>query len=125
MKINNVSFTDMAEAPPRERAALARSAITMKMDGPKKSAKFGLMRKGEYTGVSVALNTQSKFAKLAVGKQVVTAKQRHSGDKIFPLVVAVSGKAPITKVEVDFEPQPKNTFKFRVNGEDIYSLVQE
>ena len=71
-------FTDMAEAPPRERAALARSAISMKMDGPKKSAKFGLMRKGEYIGVSVVLNTQSKFAKLAVGKQVVTAKQRNS-----------------------------------------------
>ena len=64
----------MAEAPPRERAALARSAITMKMDGPKKSAKFGLLRKGEYTGVSVVHNTQTKFAKLAVGKHVITAK---------------------------------------------------
>ena len=88
----------MAEAPPRERAALARSAISMNMNGPKKSAKFGLMRRGEYTEVSVVLNTQTKFAKLAVGKQVTTAKQRNSGEKIFPLVVAVSGKAPITKV---------------------------
>ena len=88
----------MSEAPHRERAALARSAITMKMDGPKKSANFGLLRKGEYLGVSVVLNTQSKFGKLAVGKQVVTGKQRNSGDKIFPLVVAVSGKAPIAKV---------------------------
>ena len=57
LSINNVSFTDMAEAPPRERAALARSAISMKMNGPKKSAKFGLMRRGEYIGVSVVLNT--------------------------------------------------------------------
>ena len=64
----------MVEAPPRERAALARSAIKMKMDGPKKSAKFGLMLKGEYIGVSVVMNNQTKFCKLAVGKQVVTAK---------------------------------------------------
>ena len=89
---------DMSEAPPRERAALARSAISMKMDGPKKSAKFGLMRKGEYIGVSVVLNTQTKFGKLAVGKHVVTAKQRHSGDNIFPLTVAVNGFAPLVKV---------------------------
>ena len=79
----------MAEAPPRERAALARSAISFKMQGPKKSARFGLLRKGEYIDVSVVLNTQSKFAKLAVGKHVVTAKQRYSGDKIFPLAVAI------------------------------------
>ena len=94
------------------------------MDGPKKSAKFGLLRKGEFLGVSVVLNTQSKFGKLAVGKHVVTGKQRHSGDKIFPLIVAVSGKAPITKVQVDYD-QPKNTFKFKVNDEDVYSLVKE
>ena len=40
----------MDEAPSRERAALARTAITMKMDGPKKIAKFGFLRKGEYVG---------------------------------------------------------------------------
>ena len=82
------------------------------------------MLKGEYIGVSVVMNTQTKFCKLAVGKQVVTAKQRRSGDNIFPLVVAVSGKAPLTKVQVDYD-QPKNTFSFRVNDEDIYSLVKE
>ena len=32
---------------------------------------------------------------------------------------------PLTKVWVDFEPQPKNTFVFRINGEDIYNLVKE
>ena len=62
----------MAEAPPRERADLARSAIEVKMDGPKKTAKFGLLLKGQYIGVSVVLNTHTKFAKLAVGKHVVT-----------------------------------------------------
>ena len=67
-------FEDMAEAPPRERAALARSAITMKMEGQKRSAKFGLLRRGEYIGVSVVHNTLTKFAKLAVGKHVITAK---------------------------------------------------
>ena len=114
----------MPEAPPRERAALARSTISYKMNGAKKSAKFGLMRKGEYIGVSIVLNTQSKFAKLAVGKHVVTAKQRQSKDKIFPLAVAVRDKSPLEKVQVDYDPQ-KNTFKLRVNDEDIYSLVKE
>ena len=97
----------------------------MRMDGPKKSAKFGLLRKGDYIGVSVVYNTLTKFAKLAVGKHVVTAKQRHTGDLIFPLIVAPSGLNPISKVSVTYEPQTKNTFKFSVNGEDIYSLVKE
>ena len=64
----------MEEAPPRERAPLARSAMTMNMDGPKKSAKFGLLLKGKYIGVSALLNFKTKFAKLSVGKHVVTAK---------------------------------------------------
>ena len=115
----------MAEAPPRERAALARSAISMKMDGPKKMAKFGLLLKGKYIGVSVVLNTHTKFAKLAVGKHVISAKQRHTRDQLFPLTVALSGLYPLTKVEVNYEPQPKNIFKFRVNGNDIYCLVKE
>ena len=105
----------MADAQ-RERAALARTAISMEMDGPKKSAKFGLLRKGEYIGVSVVHNTLSKFAKLAVGKHVTTAKQRHTGDEIFPLTVAPSGLHPISKISVIYEPQPKNNFQFSVNG---------
>ena len=100
----------MNEAPARERADLARSAITMRMDGPKKSAKFGLLRKGDYIGVSVVHNTLSKFAKLAVGKHVVTVKQRYTGDKLFPLIVALNGLYPLSKVEVDYKPQPKNSF---------------
>ena len=66
----------MEKAPPRERADLARSAMTTNMNGPKKSAKFGLLRKGEYIGVSALLNQHTKFAKLSVGKHVTTAKQR-------------------------------------------------
>ena len=64
----------MTEAPPRERADLARSAILMNMGGPIKSAKFGFLRKGEYIRASVVLNMHTKFAKLAVGKHVVSAK---------------------------------------------------
>ena len=41
--------------------------------GDFRSAKFGLMRNGNYTGVSVLLNTLTKFSKLQVGKYVVTA----------------------------------------------------
>ena len=66
----------MDKAPPREKAALARTAITSKMDGPKRSAKFGFLRSGEYIGASVLLNLHTKFSKLQVGKHVVTAKQR-------------------------------------------------
>ena len=118
-------YEDMTEAPPRERAALARSAITMRMHGPKKSANFGLLRKGQYTGVSVVLNSHTKFAKLAVGKHVVTAKLRHSGDQLFPLTVALSGLGLLSKVEVNYLPQPKNIFTFKVNDLDIYSYVKE
>ena len=74
MEINNVKFEEMAEAPPRERAALARTAISMKMDGLKKSVKFGFLRRGDYINASVILNMMTKFSKLQVGKHVVTAK---------------------------------------------------
>ena len=47
LKINDVQFEDMVKATARERAALARTAISMKMDGPKKSAKFSLLLKGK------------------------------------------------------------------------------
>ena len=83
------------------------------------------MRSGEYIGASIVLNTLTKFGKLAVGKHVVSAKQRHSGDLIFPLTVAISGKSPLTKVSVEYEPQPKNIFQIRVNDYNIYSLVKE
>ena len=115
----------MNEAPFRERAALARTGIRLTMDGPKKIAKFGLLRRGEYIGVSVCLNMLTKFGKLSVGKHVVSAKQRTSGESIFPLAIALSGLHPLTKVWVDYESQPKNTFKIRINDADYYSLVKE
>ena len=91
-----------------------------------RTAKFGLLRNGEYIGVSAVLNTHTKFGKLVVGKHVVSAKQQHgSGNSIFPLVIALNGLSPITKVWVDYEPQPKNIFKFKVNDADVYSLTKE
>ena len=68
----------------------------------------------------------TKFAKLSVGKNVVTAKQRYnSQDPLLPLVIALSNLFPLSKVWVNFEPWPKNTFVFRVNDADVYSLVKE
>ena len=36
LEVNGVGFDDMEEAPPRDRAPLARSALIMNMIGPKK-----------------------------------------------------------------------------------------
>ena len=61
-----------------------------------------------------------------MGKHVVSARQRlGSQDPLLPLAIALSGLAPLSKVWVEFLPQPKNTFIFRVNDADIYSLVKE
>ena len=37
----------------------------------------------------------------------------------------MNGLYPLTKVWVNYEPLPKNTFVFRINGQDIYSLIKE
>ena len=93
----------MDEAPPRERAELARTVITSQMEGLKKTAKFGFMRRGEYISASVLLNMHTKFAKLQVGKNFVTANKRHNpGYSLFPLAIALSGLHPLTKVWVDY-----------------------
>ena len=110
LEINSVEYNNLSEAPPKERAELARSAIKVKMDGPKKTAKFGLLLKGQYIGVSVLLNTLTNFGKLAVGKHVVTAKQQNAENLLFPLFVTVSGSSPLKKVWVDYVPHPKNVF---------------
>ena len=83
------------------------------------------MRRGEYVSVSVLFNMMTKFGKLQVGKHVITAKQRNPGDLIFPLAIALSSLHPLTKVWVDYEPQPKNRFVIKVNDADIYNLVKE
>ena len=56
---------------------------------------------------------------------MVSTKQQHSKDSPFPLAVAISGLAPLSKVWVDYLPQPKNIFIIRVNDEDIYNLIKE
>ena len=60
-----------------------------------------------------------------MGKHIVTAKQRHGNDPLFPLVIALSGLSPLTKVWVDYYPHPRNTFAIKVNDSDIYNLVKE
>ena len=44
LEVNGVKYEEMEEAPPRERADLARTAVTMNTNGPKKSVKFGFLR---------------------------------------------------------------------------------
>ena len=57
---------------------------------------------------------------------MVTAKQRNNpGASLFPLVIALSGLDPLTKVWVDYQPHPMNKFIIKVNGADIYNLVKE
>ena len=71
-------------------------------------------------------NRHTKFSKLAVGKNVVTAKQRQgSQEQLYPLIIALSDLPPLSKVQVDYEEQPKNTFIFLVNGENVHNLVKE
>ena len=55
----------------------------------------------------------------------MSAKQRHSKDPLFPLAIALSGLSLLTKVWVNYEPLPKNTFIIKVNDNDYYSLVKE
>ena len=55
---------------------------------------------------------------------MITAKQRHGKDPLFPLVIALSGLSPLAKVSVDYLAS-KNTFAIKVNGADIYNLVKE
>jgi len=64
LQINGVKFEEMEEAPPRERADLARTAIKMLMHGPKKSVTFGFLLKGVHISASAVLNNHTKFSKL-------------------------------------------------------------
>ena len=76
--------------------------------------------------MTVVLNLHTKFAKLQVGKHVVSARHRHSSqDPLLPLAIALSSLTPLSKVWVDYEPQPKNNFIFRINDANFYSLVKE
>ena len=76
--------------------------------------------------MTVSLNKQTNFAKLQVGKQIVTARQRKdSQNLLFPQTVAVVGLAPLIKVWADYLPPPKNEFVVKVNGDDYYTFPKE
>ena len=87
---------------------------------------FPLLRDGELIPVSVQFNKLTKFAKLQVGKQIATAKQKQgSKNPLFPQTIAVAGLAPLLKVWADYLPPPKNKFDIKVNGDDYYKLKKE
>ena len=44
---------------------------------------------------------------------------------MFPQSIALSGLAPLYKVEADYSPPPKNEFIIKVNGDDYYYLPKE
>ena len=44
---------------------------------------------------------------------------------MFPLAIALSDLAPVTKVSADYLPPPKNQFLIKVNDEDYYALTKE
>ena len=68
----------------------------------------------------------TKFSKLQVGKHIVSAKQtKSSGNQLFPLSIALIGLYPLQKVQVDYQPLPKNTFVIRVNDAEYHSLIRE
>ena len=75
--------------------------------------------------MAIIFNSITKFSKLQVGKHVVSANQWHSKEPLFPLVVALSGILPLTKVWVDYLPYPKNTFAIKVNDANVYILTKE
>ena len=56
----------------------------------------------------------------------MTAKQRNgSKDPLFPLTIALNGLAPLNKVWVNYETDPKNRFNLKINDFDYYTLVRE
>ena len=86
------------------------------MDGNKKIGQYPILLNGEYISISVQMNTLTKFSKLQVGKYVVTAKERKgSNEKMFPLIITCGDLTPLTKVVVNYEPNPKNKFVVKIN----------
>ena len=56
---------------------------------------------------------------------MISARQRHKKDPLFPLAVALSDLHPLSKVSVNYLPYPKNIFAIKVNGVDIYNFPKE
>ena len=85
LSINGINFNELPEAPARVREPLARSKTSINMNGHRKYGHFPLLRNGELIPVSILLNQKTNFAKLQVGKQIVTANQRlGSRNPLFP-----------------------------------------
>ena len=73
------------------------------MDGQIKRGYYPIIRNGELIQVHVQFNKLTKYARLQVGKQIVTAKQRKgSQNPLYPQTIAVIGLAPLNKVSVDY-----------------------
>ena len=84
MSINGVEFDDLPQAIVR-REPLARTTTSINMNGQIKRGYFPLLCNGELIPVIVQLNKLTKFAKLQVGKQIVTAKEKQgSQNQLFP-----------------------------------------
>ena len=108
MTINGVEFNELPQAHV-SREPLARTTTSINMNGKIKRGYFPILRNGELIPVSVQLNQQTHFAKLQVGKQIATAKQKKgSQNQLFPQQIAVIGLAPLSKVSADYQPPPKN-----------------
>ena len=75
MTINGIHFNELPVALVN-RETLARTTTSINMNGQIKSGYFPLLRNGELIPVTVMLNKMTNFAKLQVGKQIVTAKQK-------------------------------------------------
>ena len=66
------------------------------MSGFKKYGYFPILLDGKLIPVSVILNQKTMFAKLQVGKSIVTAKQRKGSlNSLFPQSVALIGLSPL------------------------------
>ena len=75
---------------------------------------------------TVFYNIQTSFAKLQVGKHVVSAKLTNSSrDPLFPLTLELSDLPPLTTICVNYEPHPKNQFAVLINDQDYYTLIEE
>ena len=56
----------------------------------------------------------------------MTSKWKKGAQNVnFPLTIAIVGLAPLSKVEADYLPPPKNQFIIRVNGDDYFMLLKE
>ena len=56
----------------------------------------------------------------------MTTRQRQGAKyPLFPQTIAVSDKAPLSKVTADYLPPPKNQFQIKVNDQDYFTLMKE